>query len=956
MSQFVGRAGELERLVANLKDAGRSQGSCAIVSGEPGIGKSALVSEVVARAKSLGFAVSSGAASKESMQPFLVFSGAMSSLTSEPLFEPEERAGFISVFAIGYPDGEVLANASQAGGPDAAALAGMISAVQGFVKDSFQGEKGSLGRIEHGDIKILLERSGEATIAAVVANAESTEMRAALGAAAEKIALSPGRIQSALDELAKLRFTVRKGLEGLKLESERLRIAHKVLQTLQVGARESPLLVVLEDVHWADESSLYVLRYVARNLGGSKVLLLATARPSEGAEAQKTLAAMRAEGAASDIALTGLDPAGVRGLVDSALHPNEFQASFTERLHRDCGGNPFFVGELLRQMLADGAIAHASGKYSLAGGDYAMPSSVGEVVERRLQSLDEEAMALAEYVSCIGRTFPLAAALSIHTIGEPSLALRRLSESGVVASSQSSGEFSHALFQEAVYAKISPRWRTANHRSLGEHYERANPGRERDVAYELARHFSLSGDAAKSAAYNEMAGEKALAVFAAGQAAAYFEAALESLRKTGAAALERREPSLLIRIGDARFVANEYDKALDAYRGALAHASRDESAGVRKMMALTRERKGDYAGSLEECAEGLRLLAGAETLTTARLLNVEAATLIKLGEYASAEERLGRALGIATAIRDAHEIVQIKHNLASVLWCKGEFAKELPLLLETIPERERMGDTVGLSQAYNNLGVLYNDMGAKEKAMECHSKSLALKERAGNRHGMVTSLSNIGVLAYHAGDLELARENFGRGRAMARSIGDRAGTATSTCNLANVLCELGDIDGGLAMFNEALDIARAIGKRTLITRSYAGTVEPLLCIGRGAEALANAREGLSVSLALKSKAEEVMSRQALGRALRETGSLDEAEAEFDKCIGMAREVSDPLQEANGRYDLGILRSFRGDSAGAERELLAARELFVELRMGLWIPRCERMLDALRKGEPLGAQK
>ena len=1007
---MVGREGELRKLSGALASAAEGKGSALIVSGEPGIGKSALVSEVVARAKSLGFAVSSGAASKESMQPFLVFSGALVSLTDEPLFEPDESVSFSSALAMDRASGEALAKSVRnPGGAGADAFAGMLNAVQGFVKDSFgASESGdSLGRLEHGDRKILIERCGRMSVVAVIEGAESPEMLAALKGAAERILREPDSIQSALDGLTRMRFRVQKNLEGVKLESERIRIANRVLEIVRGCAAHKPLLAVLEDVYWADESSLFVLRYVARNLGGSKILLLATARPSEGAEAQKAISAMLSEGSASAIPLAGLDRAGVASLLDATFSQGDFPASFAERLHDDCAGNPFFISELLRQMAVDGAITQTGGKYSLARDDYAMPSSVGDLVARRLESLDEDAMAMAEYASCAGREFQAAVALSAPSLENPRSSLEKLQAAGIVRIDGGAGEFSHALFQAAVYDSLAPRWRSAHHRSIGEFYEGAYAGRLDDAAYELARHFSLSQEHAKAVDYGTMAGANAEGTFAMEQAVGFYVSAVGALGRLGISG--GREQGLRMKIGELQGLLGRYPDAAASFEKASALSSGDvralavakrklaeileyqgkwdealtviagvegalaaadgpasesvaerapksvvahplELAGALVVKSFVLMRKGDFAGSQSVAESALLMLDGLEGLDARResvnaLTNISKAHLAR-GEYAESKRVSEQVLKMRDGLGDELGVAGALNNLANACTCMSERDEALGHLERALTILEKRGDVRTVGIVTMNIGNLHAERGEYDLAMTFYDKAIERRRRIGDVRGVAVALNNVGVVQMERGDLKGALASYTEAYNVRSGMGDKAGAALTLRNIGCVRLDMGEVALAQEILMKAAAESDALGdsKHTAFTLCW--LAEAQLALGLLGEADGNCARAEELCKGAEVRDTLETARMVRGRILAARKDFTGAVKELAAAIAAFEELGMPAETAKTRYHLAGVLSATGDIAGARAELENAVVAFKKLGSELWLKRCAERLERL----------
>jgi predicted ATPase len=913
MGTFIARQTELAELRRALAHASDGKGCALIISGEAGIGKSRLTAETIERAREMGFNVAIGSASKESMQPFLVFSGAMASLTTQSLFERKETAKFSTVMAINSVTGEIMGKATRAGNDvlDADTFAGMLSAVQGFIKDSFATE-GSLRRLEHDTWKILVECCGDLSVIAVMEGAESPEMRAAVKSAADKISSEPGRTSDYLEMLVAQSFAVRNELEGLKLENERHRIANGVFETVRESCRTAPLLIILEDVHWADESSLFVLRYVARNLDGFKAMVLATTRPSEGIVAQKAIALMREEGTMSEIVLGGLSLADVPNLVNSTLHPNDFPPAFNERLHHDCAGNPFFISELLRQMLLDGAITFMSGKFTLAKEDYTMPSSIGEMVERRLESLDPDAMAMAEYASCVGRTFPTTVVLSAQSLEDPGSSLKKLGASGIVKVDAGSGEFTHALFQAAIYDSLAPRWRSAHHRGIGEHYEREHADSSDDVIYELARHFSLTQEHAKTFKYGAKAGTKAEASFAMEQAISFYECALEAQAMLGARQNDEI-PDLRERLGDVRELTGGYENALKEY-GIIMDTTQSPEARARmhRKIALIYEMKGDYAKAMEHLEAGKSIASIKKTAEYGRLVSGTANIQIDRGEYLEAAKMQAEAVRIFETFEGCErDMAAALNKIGTCHWFLGDYGPARDYFERSMALNEKIGNLRGVAALLNNIGNIYQETAEYPKAKEHFERGLAIFEKLGDQRGVGILSSNIGLALTMMGDLDAALEYHRLSLKPLEKIGDIKAIGTSYGNIGMVYMEREEWDQGIANMEKELDISMRLGDQRGIEISLSN-------IGMGYSGKGETDKALDCQEKSLEIAEKIGDKQMLPYILHELanqlvkkGRLDEARARALKAVEISSEMQIPDMTSASHRILGIVEMARG---------------------------------------------
>lgn len=999
---MVGRDAELAALANHLERASDGRGGAVVVSGEAGLGKTTLVEAFKEKAIASKAIVLSGGASADRLDPFHAVSKALAGALSAPLFETLEQKAFSSVLAFDAA-GSLLAKSStvEKGNRGPEAFAAMLAAVQGFVRDSFgadqRGGPKGLGRLECGDSKILVEGSENLSLAAVFAGGEHPDMRARLGEAAKRLggpfgtmlasgakeagALAP--LQKELDALSKASFTVRKDLSSVRLEGERVRIADRVLNELAAISSERTVAVVLEDMHWADESSLFVFGYLARNMPGRRILVLATARPGEGAAFEKALGRLREEKAVSEIRLGRVTGQDIRDIVDAQLRGNDFPQGFVEGLAAKCEGNPFFVTELLRQMVASGKVVADGPGFRLAGEGYDIPDSLEAVVQGRLESLTHGAMALAEYASCIGREFGAAVALSGQAMADAGNALAELQSRGIVVAGEATMAFSHALFQEIVYKGLAPRWRSAHHRSIGEYYERAHQGRLSDVAYELARHFSETGENEKAYAYCRSAGEKAAASYAAEQAIFFNSRALARLPLAKAEGPDRTmaEIDILDKLGEAYTLVGEYGKGLDSYSKALALVTgARERADLHRKIANVYERQSEYDRSRAECDAGLELLGETDCSERARLLLARGWTWLRTGEYGKAGEDFAAGLGVSLSVGDEREVSYAHHSIGTVALYLEKYPEAVEHLGAALEMRERLGDENGASKTLNNLGMVYSELGDFDKALGAYERSLALMKkigdknnlgslainmgmtlsdlgeveralsytlegceaakRVGDKYGMGTALNNIGNFYFDLGVPNKALEYYRQALALRTEVGDQYGQAMTLLNIGDECLDTGDSEKALEHYERSIGIFSEIGEKRGLAHVYTSLVELYLKLGKAGTAEEYGRKALAICLEIGARFEEAMSRHMLALVLGGRKDYGAAEEEFGESVAIYEEVKGNKDLAKVYYDYGRMLAAKGDNAGARDLLERARPMFERMGMKAWVAKCD----------------
>lgn len=326
------------------------------------------------------------------------------------------------------------------------------------------------------------------------------------------------------------------------LGATRQRMLREICDALEELTREVPLVLVLEDLHWADPSTLDLLSTVARRRDRARLLILGTYRPVQIVVTNHPFKALKhdllARGLCHEIALEPLDESAVGQYLAFALRPAVVPPGLTRLVHQRSEGNPLFMVALLDHFRARGVLAAES--------DVAaeIPDGLRHVIETRLDRLGDAARHLMEAASVVGVVFSVravAAALGLdleHAEREceqlrRDLQILRRPES---ATTSDLYQFTHSLYREALVRAIPPARRARLHQRLGEELERMHAGRESEIASELAVHFEECGDTARAVRYLELSSETALHRFAHAEAIALLNHALDLL-----AALPRDE-------------------------------------------------------------------------------------------------------------------------------------------------------------------------------------------------------------------------------------------------------------------------------------------------------------------------------------------------------------------------------------------------------------------------------
>jgi len=794
-------------LLGNSSSGG---GSSVLISGEPGIGKSTLIESFVKRLDKNNTCLLQGAADSDSRQPFLCISRALEHVLDGPLFQEQEFKTFTRVFAID-DGGELIGQTSAKGDSDSDVFAGMLDAVQSFVRDSFESseENAGLGRLEYGDMTILIEHGSKANLTAVFKGAEHPNMKEVLKRTVSSIEHGKD-VHEEITKLVGSKFLMKRNLEGITLDTERMKIAEQVLNKLTVLAKDKTHIIILEDLQWADESSIFVVNHLMRNIRNERILLTCTFRNKENKNLDSMMEELSNEPGILSIDLKHLDSNSVLKIINSMFPNNEFPDDFSVTLAKRCQGNPFFVTEMLWQMQAENAIGLEADKYKLLSREYIIPDSIEETIQRRIEMLDPEMMIMSEYLSCIGSQFPIDMALFIENIREPKKILNGMVSSGMISMDGDNGHFTHVLFRDIIYQTISKRWKTAYHKSLGEYYESTFSERSDEAVYEIARHFSNTHEHEKALKYCHMAGGMAADAFAPEQAAGFYSDALNAISRIKNQDNQDVSLDILESLGDVHSLIGEYEKAIEDYGQAINIISIDRyKADMHRKMALAHEKMGEYDTSIQEADKGLEY-AEAGTLENARLLSAKAWTLMRKGKFEEAYEFLNQCLELAKKHENQDLMGEAYHMMGSIGARKGQYDEALGNFTRAKEIREALNDHRGASVTMNNMGVVHENRGDLDKALENYEKALVTMKKVGDKRAVAMLYNNTGNVHFKRGNLDRAMEYQAQGLKIRSAIGDKLGIEVSYNNIGNINFTRGEMEDAVYHYLEALKICEEI--------------------------------------------------------------------------------------------------------------------------------------------------
>jgi tetratricopeptide (TPR) repeat protein len=476
------------------------------------------------------------------------------------------------------------------------------------------------------------------------------------------------------------------------------RLFEAVSRCLAGLAADRPVLVVLDDLHWADEPSLRLLGFLARTLTTQGVLLLGAYRDTEASPELRKLA-----GTAQQLTLAGLAPAEVetmaRELAEAAAEPNP-SSQVISQLWQRSGGNPFFVRELTRLLVAQGSWHEQT----------QIPASITETLRRRLARLSTECVRLLEWAAVAGRDIDLmllaqgaAAASKSATMG----LLDEARQAGVIAGT-SELRFTHDLYRETILDSLAAPARAAINLSVGRALQARSGPAARVAAHLLAAGAPAQPDALE---YSLLAAREATVRLGHEDACAHYLRALQIIEDAGAsggAAGERTEILLQLaasheRAGNSDLAMQRFLEAADASRTAGDAAGLAMAAlGVQTLGHRSGARNIELLGLLREASEQLEAAHGPLALQS-RVLAALARAMRHGSDRLPGPEVIQtarRAVQLAAAANDASALARAKLAVHDAMWIPGTAATRLPVIAEMLDAAQASGDDELAAEAH----------------------------------------------------------------------------------------------------------------------------------------------------------------------------------------------------------------------------------------------------------------
>jgi class 3 adenylate cyclase/predicted ATPase len=578
-----------------------------------------------------------------------------------------------------------------------------------------------------------------------------------------------------------------------------------------------PLLILLEDIHWADELSLALATHLVKKLADTPLLLALVHRPITETAALTELKDLPLD--SYTIQLEPLTPQESLDLVKLILTDRPLTPAAEELLLHRGQGNPFFLQEIARAIL-DLAGNSDNQRFDLPE-NLDLPDTVQDVILSRIDRLSEAEKLTLKVASVIGATFQRSLLSEIHPVREAQIHLSsqldKLEHEKLVKLETPAPKweyvFRNVIAQEVVYEGLLLAQRRQLHASVGAALELLAP----DEVEQLAYHYGRSDNTAKATHFLKLSAQKARREYANQVAINYYSEILNLLADSerGSGMLTANYWDILLERARLYNLSGRRDQELEdlGALGIIAEALHDNyrRALAAKQWVHLYETSGDYDSGLEVVERVVHLAqqAGEETLI-GEAYSQWGKLLYLRGDYRTAHNYLQQALLIAQRFQNKSAQADCLNNLGLVAHYQADYDVALYLFQEAIDTWQASGDQLGLGNSLCNLGQVYYDLGQYMAAQERYDQALALHRTIGDRAGEALAQHNLGRIQRSLGHYEAAEQFFSQALAFFQAIGDRHHEAHGFSQLGFLYTRLADYERAIALLEKALEIFKEL--------------------------------------------------------------------------------------------------------------------------------------------------
>ncbi len=707
----------------------------------------------------------------------------------------------------------------------------------------------------------------------------------------------------------------------LSPEHSRDRLFEAVSQFVTNISREAPLLVVLDDLQWTDQSSLLLLHYLARGVHKESLLLLGAYRDTHVDDQHplsSVLTELNRERLLQPIPLKRMSLNDVSEMISQILGQDDVSTEFCELVYEKTRGNPFFVEEVIRSLREEEVIYRVKNRWKIKQvSKIEFPKTVRSVIKTRVGRLDNEGQNALTIASFLGKDFTYEAMHATVGIEEDKLVeiMEKMLKTGLLKESVIRGEavysFADVIVRDVVREEVSFLRRKKLHGAVGRALEQIYAEEIDENSGELAYHFLESGDKTKALGYFLKAGERAQQVYAFAEASSFFQRALELLEEKKENLKEKVR--IVEKLADLKGWVGEFEVSKEYANKALALWNQ---IGDKKSIARVHAK-------------------------------IASAIWQYIGDRDKASEHHRMALEILEKEPESVELASLYEDISHMLWRTGKSVEEsLSWARKAFKLAERLGDPEVLTGCHNDLGTLSMKLGEFEKALSHYEQGLKIALENNVVGYAVALYNNLSELYFYGAEFQKAYETVQKGSEFVREIGSLYGLTWLNVLLGWAYFSMGELQRAASIFENVLVLAKKIKYPPNISGALNG-------LGRCYQFFGEWEKSQQCLTEARDIAERVGEYQFSGLAILWLGELfmeTEDYLEAEKCFQKSKSVFENAQEPTTLLihvfpALSRLYLKKGELDKAKETIDKLYEQATRTRNRLAIP-CAEMLKAM----------
>lgn len=645
----------------------------------------------------------------------------------------------------------------------------------------------------------------------------------------------PAEIAKLVPEFGQKTRTIPQSLP-ISPETEQNRLFEAVSQLITNISMETPLLVVLDDLQWADPSSVLLLLYLARDVQKRSLLLLGAYRSIDiDSEHSLTpvLNELKREHLLKSICLKRVSVEDTSEIIKQILKQDDIPKEFCETIYEKTRGNAFFIEEVVEALKEEEIIYQEGAKWKIRQiSKIEFPETVKSLIKTRIGHLDDECRHVLTMASFIGNEFTFETLLEVVNSNDDRLRkiVDGLIRAGLFKHTNVHGEdvcsFADMILKDVVYEDVGTFERKKLHRIVGTSLEKAYKGKSEEHLGELALHYLEGGDREKALEYFLKAANKAAKIHANSEVISYLLYALDLLGQNETEIQEKA--NVLEMLGDVKRIVGEYETCIEFWNRALLLreqlCEKERVARLHRKMAVTLWREmGNIRQAQQNFEKALNLLGTEpENIELATLYAAKARASYFTEDVTKARSWAERALELGKKLNASEVIASAYIDLGLVLDAEGETNEAVECMEKALKIALEKGYVDVAGRAYNNLAVRLQHLGENQQRLECYEKGFELAKKVGHIELISWFGSQLALRYFSMGNINHALTLCEESEALARKTGNLFNLSESTFILGTFYHVLGEWNKDEEYLRESIGISNRINVSQSISSSYEG--------------------------------------------------------------------------------------------------------------------------------------